>query len=167
LPGGERIYAKPASLIIPSTNTECAYLARILDGEGCISRLTKQRRWTVSIASTDVHLITWLERIGGTKTTPQLSALSRKIVWKWQVASHRDIQLLLKAVLPYLIIKKEKSLQAIQEIDMWITEIEMCRNGLHNLNETGRIYSNGVRKCVSCKNETNRRWRRRQREKLI
>ena len=91
-------------------DTELAYLAGLIDGEGCIciSRSSKTLRANVSIFNTSPYLIKWLE-----------SKFPDEIAYKKQsqIMKHKDsyrfswnriisIKFLLERIYPFLIIKK-------------------------------------------------------------
>jgi intein/homing endonuclease len=114
----------PVALSLPTTEVELAYLAGIIDGEGSISRLNRDRprRWTVSIASTSPELIEWLLQFGG-HVHDLTNPLARKPGWQWVARTWRDVHALLSAVEPYLIIKREIANRAIREIEAWLQEV--------------------------------------------
>lgn len=105
-------------------NTDLAYTAGIIDGEGCI-HIRKQwdKRYKgcykytmmVSLASTDEWLPRWLQLAWGGSV--RLNDRSKdnpkwKSAYQWQVAS-RIALLFLEAISPYLIIKKPQAEIAI------------------------------------------------------
>lgn len=155
---------KPVTLIIPASATDLAYIAGIIDGEGCISFSRSNRRWSISIASTDQRLIEWIHRMGGSVAGTDASWLGKKTVWQWSTVSQRNVLALLQAVEPYMIIKREKAAMTICEIEAWLEKPQMCRNGLHELEETSHEYPSSHRRCSICKNEANRRYRERRKE---
>ena len=114
------------------SKTELAYIAGIIDGEGSISLVpSKLKRANgrsifplVRIANTNFGLIDWLGHrlAGGRHYTDQVSE-RRKPVAHIGWASNEAV-LLLKAVLPYLVIKKPHAelvieLWAINESARW------------------------------------------------
>lgn len=117
------------------TNEELAYLAGLLDGEGCIhicDKMVRPRKsrgvrksWrpfnrninyscAVSIANTNTEVLYWIkERFGG-------SVFSRnkpeKIYWDTKKSWHmsmKNMAELLQKLLPYLIIKKKQAVYMI------------------------------------------------------
>ena len=93
------------------TLEELAYLAGIIDGEGCISLSTGKtsrriRHSTqVFIGNTDERLIHWLhQRFGGSIGVRQRQNASHKPLWYWLV-SGAAIEPILRATLPYLRLK--------------------------------------------------------------
>lgn len=103
------------------SETTAAYMAGILDGEGCLSignysgnRKNGDKHYQVNIAisSTDEALITWIvDTFGGYKgkyTPKQMSINGRKQVFRWQCSSDR-LSHICEVCLPYLIIKKRQA----------------------------------------------------------
>jgi hypothetical protein len=96
-------------------NTELAYLAGIIDGEGWItavrSRQTGKYTPHVGVATTDLPLIEWIKNhFGGSvyTRTPQKGVGPRKTRYEWQI--HQSmVDALLPEVLPYLVIKAERA----------------------------------------------------------
>ena len=101
--------------------TTAAYMAGILDGEGCLSignfsgnRKNGDRHFQTNIAvsSTDKVLIDWIvETFGGyqgTYTPKQMARNGRKQVYRWQCSSDRLLHIC-EITLPYLKIKKRQA----------------------------------------------------------
>jgi len=104
------------------TDIEWAYLAGILDGEGCIA-LNKQRTkrngkvysyYTlfVTVGNTDYSLIKWLSDTFGGKYYPSTRKENRRQVWTWCVASQKAEDML-NHVRKYMIVKKDQAELAI------------------------------------------------------
>jgi len=99
----------------------CAYLAGILDGEGCIHvgcfrKITSYRKSPhfqtyINVSNTSEVLIDWLHNtFGGAKRkyTPRQTPLnSRKPVYLWCVWSEQ-LEHICELVLPYVVIKKRE-----------------------------------------------------------
>lgn len=108
------------------TETEKAYAAGLIDGEGCI-RVAKSNRkrtngaegrmmvyyMTVQVNSTTKPLVDFLrERWGGSLTALAGSeAMNRKPKWHWQVSASIAAKLL-EDVYPFLVVKKEQAMFA-------------------------------------------------------
>lgn len=101
-------------------NTQLAYLAGIIDGEGCIYIGThssnKQSKvpyfvTTIQVVNTDMELINWIARIfGGTTskyTRNQTPKKYRKDPYLWK-ATGTLLTVLCPKILPYSVIKKEQ-----------------------------------------------------------
>ena len=105
------------------SNTELAYLAGLFDGEGCVSilKVSKQAgfksfryRLRIQITNTNKHLMNWLnERFNFHIATH----VPLKKNWKmcWVALKHdRKARNMLVEMLPYLKVKKDEALLAIE-----------------------------------------------------
>jgi hypothetical protein len=119
------------------TDTEAAYMAGIMDGEGTfyIGNYSGNRKngdkhfqTLIAIATTDKSLMDWLHNIfgGGVRsyTPKQMAKNSRKQVYRWCATSNRMLQIC-QIILPYLVIKKRQA-----EI---MIEIRETFNDEHNI----------------------------------
>jgi hypothetical protein len=99
------------------TTEKLAYLAGIIDGEGCftieINAPTTYRKGTLytcrlSIINTDVNLIKWLtENFGGTIHTRK-RVNGRKIVHAWRIYAN-GLDSFLPHCLPYMVCKRNQA----------------------------------------------------------
>ena len=110
------------TLTIPDAPAVLGYIAGILDGEGSVTIVRQKRRMqpnvTISIASTTTELHEWFcSTLGGKSFERKINHLGTKPVWYWQITAMRDVQALLKAILPYMIIKREKATEALSIIE--------------------------------------------------
>ncbi len=130
------------------SETTAAYMAGILDGEGCLSignfsgnRKNGDRHFqtNISISSTDKCLIDWLyDTFGGYRgeyTPKQMSRNGRKQVYRWQCSSDRLLHIC-EITLPYLIIKKRQA-----EI-----LIEMRKTFCNSQNQKGKFHAQRIPK---------------------
>lgn len=96
---------------------EAAWLAGLFDGEGCISQPRKEHRASLRLTITNTHyglLERILEVAGVGKIIDHKAPTDRHSqTWNWQCYSDnaRD---LLRQMLPWLIVKREKALIAIE-----------------------------------------------------
>ncbi len=100
-------------ITIPLSSDRIAYLAGIIDGEGCISfggRLKKKYvTVTLQITNTNRTLIDWLsENLGGSIYERRDIRPNRKQSWLWSCAGRRATEII-RTVSPYLIVKKEQA----------------------------------------------------------
>jgi hypothetical protein len=96
---------------------ELAYLAGIIDGEGCftieINPPTSYRKGTLytcrlTITNTDVRLLKWLtEKVGGTIFTRKLIQ-GRKQCYSWRCYA-TILDYIIPKIIPYLICKKDEA----------------------------------------------------------
>ena len=97
--------------------TDLAYIAGIIDGEGCI-RITidgshyRHSRMYISVASTDQWLIQYLRMaFDGHIYSKHLE--HRKASWEWVLGGESAL-IFLQAILPYLYLKRPQAEIAIQ-----------------------------------------------------
>ncbi|HEY1197289.1 MAG TPA: hypothetical protein VGG32_00995 [Thermoplasmata archaeon] len=100
-------------------DTEIAYLAGLFDGEGCLMiRVGRGRYYDVigDITSVDEAPIRWLEQVTGVGHVQHNIPRNGNRPWyNWRVST-RQLEPLLRAMLPYLIIKRERAELALQFI---------------------------------------------------
>jgi hypothetical protein len=107
-------------IITNQTEVEKAYLAGIIDGEGCIyignfsaNKKTNQCYFhtLITVTSTDESLITWLkEKFGGfirQYTKNQMAKNCKKIPYTWNLTG-KAIDHVCDSVFDYIVIKKEQ-----------------------------------------------------------
>lgn len=111
--------------------TTWAYLAGIVDGEGCITitRLspnekqhTKNYRFqfTLVIVNTSPALITWLhDNFGGRVVRKKVDRTRHKQTWAWVLKESAAIPLL-KRLLPYMVIKRRQAEAVIELKRDWV-----------------------------------------------
>ena len=106
---------------IPGDIATLAYLAGIVDGEGHIGSsvavakrsLNESRNVRVVVINTDLRLIEWLEQtLGGSRGTLSRTSPRWKTSYRWCVYGH-NADRLLRAVLPFLLLKREQAELAI------------------------------------------------------
>ncbi len=114
-----------------SEKTKFAYLAGIIDGEGCLSiGAGRRQKWgvinynsIVSVANTDIRLIKWLHRnFGGRFFDGKQQRPNNKKHYIWRLLKRKDIEVLLLAVLPYLIVKREQAIVLLDLVRLPSTE---------------------------------------------
>ena len=113
----------PAALRIPEDPAVLAYMAGIIDGEGSICRNgckgNKYPTFMVTFSNTNRDVVRFFANFGGW-TNRRHDASFRKGSIKsclpqfgWGVSRAVDVYNFLEAITPYLIIKKEKGLEAM------------------------------------------------------
>lgn len=119
-----RVKRKIMSNDLTRHRTKVAYIAGILDGEGCIYR-NPQGKWIVGISNTNETLMSWLlESLPGSHVyTKKKDYKGRKVnCYYWQIGSQPDILVFLHAMLPFVIVKREKIIQCLEELSGTFTE---------------------------------------------
>ncbi len=91
----------------------------MIDGEGSIS---DNPTWiAVTVSNTDAELMVWLKAIGGGVRTvvPQShdEFIARKPCYHWRLTGTLNVLLLLRAVEPYLIVKRAKAQKLIRTVE--------------------------------------------------
>jgi hypothetical protein len=110
------------------TPEQSAYLAGLFDGEGCIiiyarktyaslKGKTTPHHLLITLTNTHEGLMKWLHQTYGgyvwAYKRPNPATPNRSRSWKWSAMSNQAA-FLLKAMLPYLIIKHEQALVALE-----------------------------------------------------
>lgn len=101
--------------------TEAAYLAGLIDGEGSIIAVKRNQKgritWRLQVASTTPVLLEWCIAITGVGSIVKRKSTNPKHAdsqW-WQCYSWNAIEVL-KRIMPYMILKKNKAQQAVNEL---------------------------------------------------
>ena len=99
-----------------SDKAKYGYLAGILDGEGCITIGAGQKETCINynsivvVQNTSRVLIDWLHnKFGGSVYLSKKATEKTKEAYMWRVLKKRDIEVLLLATLPYLVVKREQA----------------------------------------------------------
>lgn len=104
-------------------NTEAAWLACAIDGEGTLSILDDRGVVSVrlSVYNTSEEFIRRAEKLMEAhvyRTEPgTASPLSRRPIFSAQIGAHEKVLTILHQILPFLIIKRKKALEAIRRIE--------------------------------------------------
>jgi len=98
---------------------EWAYLAGILDGEGTVAIYGSGKpgqiaSLSVKVSNTEEELLRWIERrVGGMVYSARARKAEHRPVFLWQCGGMLAVDVL-KNVLPFLIIKKDRALLALE-----------------------------------------------------
>lgn len=99
-----------------SDKAKFGYLAGILDGEGCLTVGAGQKETCinynalVAVQNTSKSLIDWLQtKFGGGIYLSKKATEKTKAAWMWRITKKKEIETLLLAVLPYLVVKREQA----------------------------------------------------------
>jgi hypothetical protein len=105
------------------TEIELAYIAGVMDGEGCVTILRQkfprkfQYRLFLVVSNTNEEVIRYLHNILGCGAVHPLRRTQKRDthmdVWQWQ-ASFSDAYSVLTALYPYLIVKRRDALIAME-----------------------------------------------------
>jgi hypothetical protein len=108
----------PMSVRIPNSQEKLAYLAGIIDSEGTVGFIINKKRFRERVAprfkvcNTDHRLITWLEGEIGGRVYKYEDGRNRPS-HEWFVSGVKNIQPLLEAILPYLVVKQDSAREAL------------------------------------------------------
>lgn len=101
-------------------DTDTAYVAGLFDGEGCILISTRLRCgrpifWLdIVITNTDKPVLDWLLiTVGGRMSKKPYNKNGNRDIWRWKTSSRKAASVL-RALLPYLRIKHEQAVIAIE-----------------------------------------------------
>ena len=99
--------------------TDWAYIAGILDGEGCLHYNKKKNGKLypkISVGNTHKGLCEWLQMIlgGGFYFQDRSDRKNWNDAWMWVQTSGAAVYTILSKCLPYLIIKKNKAIEILQ-----------------------------------------------------
>jgi len=110
---------------IPNNPVFLAYLAGLWDGEGSIAiyqaKSGKHKCWRTyfTIANTDFQTLKWIRDVLGCGyvVINAYSEKTNKSYYQLQIGNKLNVLYLLKAILPYVKIKKDKVVKAIGKIE--------------------------------------------------
>lgn len=108
---------RPGGFLMKLKETEKAYLAGLIDGEGCIYITTTKKRYfrlsIILVGAVHDHIeeIARIADVGSTHYQKRKKPYAD--LTQWHISSNESLGLL-KAILPYLILKKEQAKLAIR-----------------------------------------------------
>ena len=128
--------------------TELAYMAGIIDGEGCIRIGTYLRKSTtgnylktqaaIEISNTDIRMLRWVsERFGGHVRPKSHQNPKGKPAFTWQCGGREGHDILTK-ILPYLVIKKDQAECFVSFVELRSSGKQWSRRGLDPKEEETR-----------------------------
>lgn len=133
------------------SDRDLAYLAGLVDGEGCITITLVRKRYhmvQLRIANTDPRMTRWLQsNFGGGVTIENRQNARWKVRYTWCVGA-RAAEPILRAVLPHLLLKRDQAEIALacRELTYYrgnrrglstFPEREALKQRLHVLNRKG------------------------------
>jgi len=113
-------YLKSKLNIDGMKETDFAYLAGIIDGEGHIGIGELVPNQIVRVLNTSKTLIEWIANIFNTKVRISIvkpGVYNRKIYYVTSLQRHNDLIILLELIIPYLMIKKEIAITALNYLE--------------------------------------------------
>ena len=118
------------------TDTDWAYLAGLIDGEGSLALVHRKRRdrttmsensyqCHITIVNTDFKMLDWVRGTFGDYVYFQRSREGRKPLYVYAVQSKKDVAYILRGTLPYLLTKYEVAEAMLHFTETPIWEKEM------------------------------------------
>lgn len=101
---------------IPKEKTKLAYLAGLIDADGCI-RINKENRIQIDVTNTQLGMIEWVkENFGGRIAFEEKSKKfdGWSDCYRIEIRKTKDVVKILEAIKPYLTIKQEKADELIK-----------------------------------------------------
>lgn len=101
------------------SEVECAWMAGLIDGEGTIVRTKNGRdNYSLRLSNTSRPLLDRIMEVAGTGALYDIPKHQshHKSAWLWQVNT-RNAALLLRQVLPWLIVKRERAEEVLSTFD--------------------------------------------------
>ena len=155
------------------TKVQSAWVAGIVEGEGCISvgHVKNWSRTSVQVNMTDFDVIARLQRwtkLGSVHMNRPLP--DRKQSWTWSVNRQAEVKELLTLIFPFLCGRRQaKALLALELLEgkeengglgrgRQHRAKSRCRNGHAFSKENTYIDNRGCRKCRTCKREAVKKW---------
>jgi len=95
------------------SNTDKAYIAGIMDGEGCFNMIKNPKRNSIHsarimVVNTEMSMLSFLKDRYGGFVIESKSKMQKRYRWMW-VLSNSNIDKFLHDILPYLVVKKEQA----------------------------------------------------------
>lgn len=100
------------TLFLPDDPAVRAYIAGLFDGEGSLHGRSRDDMIAVSLTMTDEAVIRWLASFGGKFYVYQPQG-NRLCTYRWLLARRRDVEHFIVAELPFLKVKRDAALQAL------------------------------------------------------
>jgi len=105
------------------SKTDSAYLAGLIDGEGCIMPVNRNKKgritWRLSIANTNAEVLVWVKYATGCGSLIRKNTKEKEYhldSYNWQCYSW-NAKAILEQTINYMIIKKAKAIELIKDLD--------------------------------------------------
>ncbi len=105
-----RKYSIGPRTVFPISDTDAAYLAGIVDGDGSIGFVKERPR--ISVYNTDFSMIHWLDTHLGAKGMA-VDRRGRTMNYVWYTSAARDVYFLCRRLMPFLIVKHSAAKRVI------------------------------------------------------
>lgn len=133
---------------MPYKKEDLAYIAGVIDSDGCISigRNAKRYKPIVQITQVQPEAINFVNKIFGGSYKIE-KRLSHKDIYKWRIQSRKNLGIFLEAIIPFLKIKREQAKIVIEYCNIRSKSIEKNGGNSHS------TYS-GIEKIMYEKNKS-------------
>jgi hypothetical protein len=151
-----------------------AYVAGFFDGEGCITFSVKRTRTgdyervTLTFIQNHRGVLEMIQTVfGGNIYESKPSSIGNGGCHRLQIAAQVDVHRCLTAMLPHLVVKQAKAVEALTLIgpsprsrqSKRLNPVTHCKHGHEFTPENTRVASDGRRSCLTCDREA---WRMKQ-----
>jgi len=103
------------------TDFELGFIVGLLEGEGSISIHNDKRRdknrVSISIGNTNLELLKKAQGIIGGQIVANKKTVKGNTMYHLQIQSHGEVYAILKRLLPFLIVKRRKAIEAIKYLE--------------------------------------------------
>jgi hypothetical protein len=131
---------------------QLAYIAGILDGEGCIMLNSTKQGYvisTVTVSMANASCMRLLHSITGVGT---LRATHRKgytrTYYVWQASDRLEVYMLLKAIYPYLVVKRAEAESVMEFIERRMDNIPLSSHDLILQEKVKSLKREGIEEVV-------------------
>lgn len=148
------------AVVVSASDAEIAWAAGIFEGEGCI---LVSNRVTLDVRMNDGDVLTRFHKIVGGRLhgpyDPPLNSGNRKQFWNWQCGLANDVELILRAFLPWFGIRRaaraNEALKALASVsrrsDKLVVGIRYKRGHLLVSHNVYRQSDRGTIECRACR----------------
>jgi len=130
------------------TELELAWLAGLLEGEGCFSHKSSNAMY-INCSMTDEDIIRKIESIIGEGSVTTYQKPDRKRVWTWRTGNRRTVIDLCKLLLPYMGERRSAKIQEMIDYDLANPKKRQEKGKVQHGTRT--MYSSYGCRCEHCK----------------
>lgn len=130
--------------VVKLESWQLAYVAGIIDGEGCLNLSKQSKRKDISPTimtnmtnAKCIHLLHDMTGVGN--FYEYIQPKPRKVTYRWVVRSRLEIYLLLKALQPYLLVKEKQANIMLEFVERRIQGVPTGRHDLELLEEMHKL----------------------------
>ena len=111
---------------MPYKKEDLAYIAGVIDSDGCISinKDIKKYKPTIEIVQVQPEAINFMNKIFEGKIIKKSNHKNRKDLYRWRIQSRNNLKIFLEAILPFLKIKRKQAKIVINYCNIRINSIK-------------------------------------------